>query len=40
MVLMTQPWNIADSLKNMASLMDDIWFYAEDKSLDVCGRVV
>lgn len=34
MAIMTLPQNAADALKNLGNLVDDIWFYAGDRSVD------
>lgn len=34
MVLMTQPLNLPDAIRNNAQLIDHMWFYAGDTSLD------
>lgn len=35
MGLMAQPSNIPNSLRHLAELVDDIWYYAGDTSDDV-----
>jgi len=35
MAIKAMPQNAVDSLKNLSTLVDDIWFYAGDKSTDV-----
>lgn len=37
MSLLLLPHNIPDSLKHLSTLMDDIWYYAGDRSTDVSG---
>ncbi|XP_068169092.1 ubiquinone biosynthesis protein COQ9, mitochondrial isoform X1 [Antennarius striatus] len=37
MSILLLPHNIPDSLKHLSSLVDDIWFYAGDRSTDVSG---
>lgn len=37
MSLLLLPHNIPDSLKHLSSLVDDIWYYAGDRSTDVSG---
>ena len=34
MAIKAMPQNAVDSLKNLSTLVDDIWFYAGDKSTD------
>lgn len=37
MSLLLLPNNIPDSLKHLSTLVDDIWYYAGDRSTDVSG---
>lgn len=37
MSLLLLPHNIPDSLKHLSTLVDDIWYYAGDRSTDVSG---
>lgn len=37
MSILLLPHNIPDSLKHLSNLMDDIWYYAGDRSTDVSG---
>ncbi|XP_035497188.1 ubiquinone biosynthesis protein COQ9, mitochondrial isoform X2 [Scophthalmus maximus] len=37
MSILLLPHNIPDSLKHLSTLVDDIWFYAGDRSTDVSG---
>ena len=40
MSILLLPHNIPDSLKHLSSLVDDIWYYAGDRSTDVSGSSV
>lgn len=37
MSILLLPHNIPDSLKHLSTLVDDIWYYAGDRSTDVSG---
>ncbi|XP_056137724.1 ubiquinone biosynthesis protein COQ9, mitochondrial isoform X2 [Lampris incognitus] len=37
MSILLLPHNISDSLKHLSTLVDDIWYYAGDRSTDVSG---
>lgn len=37
MSLLLLPHNVPDSLKHLSTLVDDIWYYAGDRSTDVSG---
>lgn len=37
MSILLLPHNIPDSLKHLSNLVDDIWYYAGDRSTDVSG---
>lgn len=37
MSILLLPYNIPDSLKHLSTMVDDIWYYAGDRSTDVSG---
>lgn len=37
MSILLLPHNIPDSLKHLSTMVDDIWYYAGDRSTDVSG---